>query len=1063
MTTYPWRAALTRWGDALFRLALLLTDDRTAAERATITAFTRSFARPSEDPETALYAALLQHKLRRRNPLRRRSLPRVLDRIAPTDRVLLGAWLLRDLDGPRLLAIAGQPAEAVLPRLAAAIEPFLDVEDFPPADTDSRQLFEQWLGRRLGLAPATSIETTSFDRAQSNGWQAALDELRQTLREAVGKQHLPTTCVEQIEIEMLEPHTDEPTRWWQQRAALIGAVAVVLTLIWIVKPWQQGLSGPAGAALTSKELVQKTLDGWTTTPVTGTLHLKVVASEPRLGQRPLTTDVWLTAESAQHRVEVRNGESLIEWQIGDDKHKLSYAAFPLSSSCDWAVEASVLDQTARTFALSAEQQRAARDAALTRGAYGQGYLALQAALAAPDLRSFGTHIEGKTTLLVLGFTDRRSTPERRLLLWIDPARYTLHAVREVADAGGQSNAHDLWRLQSSEASEIKISAVPPSWPGETQRRDQLLDPRCPGLDPDHILSLRSFLTSRWWSFQQWYLPAEPPEDTKFAALVTPSFATSGILDSGLVNAIFVGSDRWLQLRMVARDSSPTTGIDRDGWRVRFDEGSNILRGSACRRFTDTRSGFCVPSITFRAQGWTQEELLTLIESFRPLDGQAWLQYNKLFLDPQPLTADVQSVTEQSLAAIQQLKQGSLYSVAEERSRVDPDQPTYQDPYHIPLELVYPERATHEQWLSFADAQVAQFRNITKNLQGELLSTQLNDGKQYSEYHLPTSTLWRAPAQGLDGSTPTTSWIGEELLFAMIASREPITARKDNGGWLLEQAFHEQPNQDGWFDDRYISLSNVRAWIEDLTVREFTRRIWIDPATSLPLKTTIVQRDPQGNEIEILAINISVRPQPEPFTDQTFSLPKVPPDTITFQSDGTSQTTIAADSLPITLPARVLVWDGNGIETVRQFGRFNPAVFNSEDRTNTIYQAFSILISELDQSGLIYATGYRIQADEATVVLRQGPASLLRYNLRTQGGLGLSNDGSQHRTSSKSLSATIAGESRTVWLLETSNQAMLVFEIDNLLVHILGSDADLLEQSVLPALSKLEWAPAPSSP
>lgn len=1062
MTTYPWRAALTRWGDPLFRLALLLTDDRTAAERATIQAFTRSFTKPSEDPETALYAALLQYKLSRRNPLRRRSLPRVLDRIAPPDRVLLGAWLLRDIDGPRLLAIAGQPAEIVLPRLAAAIEPFLDIEDTTAADPDSRQMFEHWLRRRLGLAPSTPIEMTSVDRAQSNEWQAALDELRQTLREVVNKQHLPTTCVEQIEIEMLDPHADEQRRWWQQRAALIGAAAVVLALVWIVKPWQQGLSGPAAAALTSKELVQKTLDGWTTTPVTGTVHLKVVAIEPNLGQRPLTTDVWLTAESAQHRVEVRNGNSLIEWQIGDDKHSLSYAAFPRSSSCDWAIETSVLDQTTRIFSLSAEQQRAARDAALTRGAYGQGYQALQSALSAPDLRSFGTRIEGKTTLLVLGFTDRRSTPERKLLLWIDPDKHTLHAVREVADAGGQSNAHDLWRLQSSEALETRISAVPPSWPGQKLRRERLLDPRCPGLDPDHILSLRSFLSSRWWGFQQWHLPAEPPKDTKFAALVTPSFAPAGILDSNLVSAVFVGDDRWLQIQMVPRDSSPTTGIDRGGWRVRFDQESATLRGSACRRFTDTRSGFCVPSITFRAQGWTQEELLALIESLRPLDGEAWLQYSDLFLDPQPLTAEVQAVARQSIAAIQQLKQGALYSIAEERARVDPDQPRYDDPYHIPLELVYPDRAIHEQWLAFDNAQVARFRILTRHAQGELLSTQINDGKQYSEYHLPTSTLWRTSTQGLDGIAPRATWIGEELLFSLIASQGPVTARQDDGGWLLERAFTEQPNQDGWFDDRYISIANVRAWIEDLTDREFIQRIWIDSKTSLPLKTAIIQHDAQGNEIEILAIEISVQPQSEPLADQTFSLPNMPPDTITFQSDSSSQETIVEDSLPSAPPARVLVWNGNGVEVVRQLGTFNQEIFAAQDRTSTIYGAISVPLTRLDESGLIQATRYRMQTSDESVVLRQGPRNILRYNVRTQGPLGLSGDRDQNQTPSKALSAMIAGEQRTVWLLETNTQAMLVFEIDDLLVHILGPDAELLEQSVLPALSRLEWAPPPGS-
>src|SRR3712207_7918309 len=42
----------------------------------------------------------------------------------------------------------------------------------------------------------------------------------------------------------------------------------------------------------------------------------------------------------------------------------------------------------------------------------------------------------------------------------------------------------------------------------------------------------------------------------FAALVTPSFASSGILDNNQISAIFVGTDRWLNLQIVPRDSSP---------------------------------------------------------------------------------------------------------------------------------------------------------------------------------------------------------------------------------------------------------------------------------------------------------------------------------------------------------------------------------------------------------------------------------------------------------------------------------------------------------------------------
>jgi hypothetical protein len=61
------------------------------------------------------------------------------------------------------------------------------------------------------------------------------------------------------------------------------------------------------------------------------------------------------------------------------------------------------------------------------------------------------------------------------------------------------------------------------------------------------------------------------------------------------------------------------------------------------------------------------------------------------------------------------------------------------------------------------------------------------------------------------------------------------------------------------------------------------------------------------------------------------------------------------------------------------------------------------------------------------------------------------------TSSKSFSAPIAGEQRTVWLLTTPLSAALVFEIDDLLVHVSGPDAQTLERVTLPELSKLEWS------
>ncbi|HEY0736230.1 MAG TPA: hypothetical protein VGD69_15045, partial [Herpetosiphonaceae bacterium] len=157
------------------------------------------------------------------------------------------------------------------------------------------------------------------------------------------------------------------------------------------------------------------------------------------------------------------------------------------------------------------------------------------------------------------------------------------------------------------------------------------------------------------------------------------------------------------------------------------------------------------------------------------------------------------------------------------------------------------------------------------------------------------------------------------------------------------------------------------------------------------------------------------------------------------------------------------WTSDGIEIVRLVGNFDPAAFAKEERTAKLYPAIGASITDLDQTGLTQAVRYRIHQGEKSIELRQGPRSLLRYNLRTQAGLGLSNNGGQSRTQSKALAATIAGEQRTVWLIETSTEAMLVFEIDDLLVHILASDAELLEQSVLPALSKLKWIDPVTTP
>ncbi len=1061
MTNHPWGAVLTRWGDPCFRLALLLTNDRTTAEHATIQAFTLSFATPSDDPEATLYAALSRTQLRRQHPFRRRVLPRPLERIAPLDRTLLGLWLLRDTDGTRLLAISGQPEEALIPRLVTAITPFLASDDPVHVDATAREAFELWLRWRLGLATNSPAHPAAYDAALHDDWRSAVDTLRHTLREAVGRQHLPQQCIETIEGNMLDPAGEEDSRWWRQRAAWIGALAIMLGLAWMIKPWEQGIQETAAAPLTTKQLVQETLDAWTTTPISGTLHRRVVAIDPRFQKTPLTTDLWLNAEGGKHRIEVRNGTTLVEWQIGDGKNRLDYAGDPVYASCDWAAETMALDRLARSFQASAEQQASTRDARLFRGAYGQGYRALQEALTASDLRSFGTRLEGTTQLLVLGYTDRRAVPERKLLLWIDPLTKELHAVREVAAAGGQTDTRDLWRLHVREDVSVGVSTVPPSWGRSSLARDSLLDPGCPGLDPAHVISLRTLINDGSWGWQQWYLPTTLPPDVTRAALLTPSAVTSDSLIQD-ARAVFIGRNRWLSLRAMPRESSRPNAIKRGNWRVSLEEQAGGLHGSACRYFADARSGFCVPAIAIEARGWTRDELLTLIDSFKLVTGQTWLEHKDLFLDPQPLSPESQAVLKEALTAIEQIKDQHVYSSIERTVRVNPNRPTWQDPYHLPLDLLFPERSVQEQWMTFVDNQTTRFRDITKHPDGSLIVAQVSNGREDLIYNLANGTVWRSEYPNMRSWIPTPQWAGEQFVHSLLSRSQDITVAQQDDTWLLEQPIASPiaSNRVIGFDQTLMGLLGSTAWIEDLPQQRFVQRVWVDRGTSLPERAALVQIDAQGRETAMLAATITALREMDALPDDTFSRPALPDNTAVFEIQLSESTRLVEDSFVLTMPARTLIWPSESGALLEEDIQIEPFVFDKYEQAERVHQALFAPVESLDQTGLIRSSTYQYQlpTQKQTIAVRQGPRNLLQHILRHQTAL---SGGQMTWTMSKRLSATIVGQQRDVWLLQALGATAIVFEVDDLLVYISGPNPETLERDVLPLLSKLEWQDPPN--
>ncbi len=158
MTREQWRTAVTRWGDPVLAQALLLTNRRSTAEAATVSAFVRVLAgtHPAE-LETLLLAALFQELTRRRFPRwpRRGALPGELVRISPIDRFVLGLWLLRGLDGKQIATITGLPPEQVVERLARVMDSAASTP--PSGDAAGHMSLPQWLAEQLAIsAPSAS-------------------------------------------------------------------------------------------------------------------------------------------------------------------------------------------------------------------------------------------------------------------------------------------------------------------------------------------------------------------------------------------------------------------------------------------------------------------------------------------------------------------------------------------------------------------------------------------------------------------------------------------------------------------------------------------------------------------------------------------------------------------------------------------------------------------------------------------------------------------------------------------------------------------------------------------
>jgi len=1038
MTSQAQRAQVARWGTPIFRLALLLTGERSAAEEATATAFAQTRDVPAAELESALYAALIRQYRPHRRQLphwlrrsRSAALSGILLRLDPLDRLLLALWLLQGVHGEQLATLANSSLGGLATRFATIFKRFLDADDPIQTEPGAVEAFIAWLEQQLGPGKLSVDPAASHERLNTRiEWQATVDELRQLLRRAVERHHLPLPVVDTLIAETMTEPTAETSAWWQQRYAWIGAivVSVGVLLFLLVRPGSDALTSASQGA-SADEIVQQVLDTWNTEPISGTVHRRVWAVD-RQSQQPAasTTDVWMAGGSAAHRVEVRRDKRLVEWQIGNGTNRLDYAADPRFIGCRWGPGIGLFERQALTFTTTQVQQTAAREIRLTQGGYGVGYEALQAALTADDLRSFGTRIEDKTALLTLGYTNQRTSPPSQMLLRIDPLTKELQNVQQLALGGGQATAKDIWRLELVEQVVGGVSLVKPQWPGVVQVRDRVFDLGCLALHPNRIVSLRRMVNMPWG----WQLPKTMPPNTTAAAIISSSASSDLVgVDSG-TRAIFIGPGRWLSIGNYFQSALPANSEQHGVWSVSLNENADSVFGIACQNLDDQNR--CAPSLAFAARGWTRTELLALVDTLRPVDTQLWRTLDNAFLDSQPLPSLVQQTLMQSLAELD--AQGDkLYIATEERMRTEPSQPVWNDPYYVPEAELFPPVSLQEEWI-ISDSNGLRYKQQRTTPDKILLSVETRNGDRVERYDrgIGSAYIWN--------EQPNAWWYGveqstaERMITSLLSYAQPITLT-DQGDTLLLEQLTLVPGANS-------ALRPPFPWIDDLLFGQYWQRLWLSQTTKLPQRLELVHVDEAGRETMLQSRTITALQQLATLPPANFfALPSLPDEVLRFEN-GVIQLTPATRSVLEPQPlSRALMWPAGSGPVVQ------------EDQ-NTADASLSLHIGTDFNPGQIplKATTYQMPPGDWRVTIRQGPRDLLRYMLRYNRPLpGFLPD---TRIDSKAVPVTIAGEQRTAWLLRNTRSTVLVVEVDEVLLHITSPDTGYLEGTIAERLAKLEW-------
>lgn len=653
--------SLLRYGDDLYRLALLLAPDERRAGALVAVAVRRACQAPMPPDEPALLAALVAAlppagSRQERPPaglaraaLRPADAPvlAALARLPRRQRLALGLLLLRDHDAEQAAAASGTDAEQLRQQLRdalAALAPQV-APDLPPAHFAETDVPEECLPTRRALALGSPLLHThpairghlalcQECRAVERSWEQLSARVEETLRYTLREVALPGELVEQA---LAAPRA----RWLARLRAALGRpglrlalvpLAVLVLIAALVLPRARPAASPTGAtpatALAPQALAALALERLYTPPADGGRGVwhgrwRMRWDFDTTVYANLNGDLWLDPARGRHRVQLVHeaGGGPYEFELADGQQRLIYAATRLYA--DSLAPGMAPDRLAPlNFQATPEQQGRALTARLDSGAWSSAGRYLRQALAAPDLKSWGRQRDADgATLEVLGFRgysplgmppDTPGAPSQpaTLLLSIDTASATLREVRELSGPpGSEQIGRTTWRFLGGEwvadpAAADRALDPARAWSGTSplsSRSQPLASPDFPLLPAGAVEPLARTLVESWgWP----PLPASPPPGARAAVLRAPP-------DTGSAErlAAYTGEGRLLVLSQVwsATAGSPPAApgelLSQDDLQITLLPGSG-MRYQALVRQTGRSDGQTLVRQSARLDGQT---------------------------------------------------------------------------------------------------------------------------------------------------------------------------------------------------------------------------------------------------------------------------------------------------------------------------------------------------------------------------------------------------------------------------------------------------------------------------